>query len=394
MDILESIFALIQQNFLGIITILWLIWFTAVAMGVVVSAVSSCRHRRALARLSQRCGPDRQRRDKGGVQIYLDPDRIRDTLIHREAELREDVERMGLDFGLQGVLEHFRDRVRRRLADIPATRHEIEDRLRNIYVALNDFKDLIEPDQLSAARMALQRGATGKAAALLKRAQSLGNEQVAEAPGSQPAVARNKKLAARAIFLLGQLAETDFSYFAATQYYQLAADLQPSNLTYLKAAAELSYAFEEFQETGHLLEQVLKIQEKLLGPEHLDLAQTLNNLGVLCHTQGRQAEAEAFYRWGMEICDAKGHFQDQDAVNLRQNYAAFLQEVGRRQEANALKAQAQRPEPAGKRPPQFHPPAALQKASPPAAPPPVRLTTGPKEGFRGKKYPAGATEKA
>jgi tetratricopeptide (TPR) repeat protein len=124
-------------------------------------------------------------------------------------------------------------------------------------------------------------------------------------------------LAAGAAFLLGQLAEIDFNYFAATQHYQLAAELQPANLKYLKAAAELSYAFEEFQETGHLLEQVLRIQEKLLGPEHLDLAETLNNLGVLRHTQGRQAEA-----------------------NLRQNYGAVLQEVGRYQEAEAFKGQA------------------------------------------------------
>ena len=340
MDILESIFALIQRNFLQIITVLWVIWFAGVALGVVVSTVSSCRNRRTLARLTQKLEADRRRQDEDGVHFDLDPDRIKNTLIHREAEMREDVERMGLDFGLQGVLEHFRGRIQRRLADLPGTHHEIEDRLRNIYAALNDFKDLSDPDQLSLAQMALKLGATGKAAALLKRAQSLGNQQVAEASGSQLAVARNKKLAAGAAFLLGQLAETDFNYFAATQYYQLAADLQPSNLTYLNAAAELSYAFEEFQESGHLLEQVLKIQEKLLGSEHLDLAQTLNNLGVLRHTQGRQAEAEAFYLWALEICDAQGNPQDQDAVNLRQNYAAFLQEVGRHHEADAVKAQA------------------------------------------------------
>ena len=340
MDILESIFALIQKNFLDIITVLWVIWFAAIAFGVVASTVSGCRNRRPLARLRQRYEPDRRRRDEDGVPFDLDLDRIKNTLIHREAELREDVERMGLDFGLQGVLEHFRDRVRRRLADLPATHREIEDRLRNIYTGLNDFKDLIAPDQISLARMALKRGATGKAAALLKRAQSLGNQQAAEASGLQLAAARNRKLAAGAAFLLGQLAEIDFNYFGATQYYQLAADLQPANLTYLKTAAELSYAFEEYQETGHLLEQVLIIQEKLLGPEHPDLAQTLNNLGVLRHTQGRQDEAEAFYLWALEICDAQGHPSNQDAVNLRHNYAAFLQEVGRQREAEAVKAQA------------------------------------------------------
>ena len=103
---------------------------------------------------------------------------------------------------------------------------------------------------------------------------------------------------------------------------------------------ELSYAFEEFQETGHLLEQALKNQEKLLGPEHLDLAQTLNNLGVLRHTQGRHAEAEAFYLWALEICEANRHPEDQEAVNLRQNYAAFLQDVGRCHEADAVKGRA------------------------------------------------------
>jgi tetratricopeptide (TPR) repeat protein len=338
MNTLESIFDLIQKNFLDAITLIWIIWAAAVGLGMVVYTISGWRKRRTLARLGREFHPGG--RDKGEVRFELDLSRIRDSLIHREAELHGDSERMGLDFGLQGVLEHFRNRVERKLADLDATRREIEARLEYIYGSLEDFKDLFEPDQLSLARMALKRGATAKAAALLKRAQTLGNQQVAEASGSELAVARNKKLVAGAAFLLGQLAETDFDYFGATQYYQLAADLQPANLTYLKAAAELSYVFEEFQETGHLLEQVLKIQEKLLGPEHLDLAQTLNNLGVLRHTQGRQGEAEAFYLWALEICEANGHPLDQDAVNLRQNYAAFLQEVGRHREADTVKSRA------------------------------------------------------
>jgi tetratricopeptide (TPR) repeat protein len=340
MDTLESINALIQKNFLNIITILWVIWIVGIALGIVISTVSSVRNRRTLTRLSQMYEASRRRQDGDQVQFNLDPERIKDTLIQREAELRQDIERMGLDFGLRGVLEHFRGRIRQRLADLPATHRELEERLRNTYESLDDYKDLSEPDQLFQARMALKRGVTAKAAALLKRAQSLGNQQVAEAAGSQLAVARNKKMAAGAAFLLGQLAETDCNYFSATQHYQLAADLEPDNLTYLKAAAEFSYAFQEFQETGHLLEQVLSIQGKLLGPEHPDLAQTLNNLGVLRHTQGRHAEAEAFYLWALEICDSKGHSQDQDALNLRQNYAAFLQEVGRHREADAVKTRA------------------------------------------------------
>jgi tetratricopeptide (TPR) repeat protein len=340
MDILESIFTLIQNKFLDVLTILWVVVFTWVAIGVVVSTISGCVQRRALTRHSRRYEDAKRRREEDGVRIDLDLESMRNTLVRKETELREDAERMGMDFGLMEVLENFRGRIQRRLEDLPGTRHELVDRLQNIYEGLDEFKDLCGPGQISLARTALNRGATGRAAVLLKRAQSLGNQQVAAAAGSELVVARNKKVAASAAFLLGQLAETDFDYFLATQHYQLAADLQPSNLAYLNAAAELSYAFEEFQKTGHLLEQVLTIQEKLLGPEHPDLSQTLNNLGVLRHTQGRHDEAEAFYQWALEICETHRDPLNQDAANLVQNYAAFLQEIGRNLEADAVRARA------------------------------------------------------
>lgn len=340
MDVLESMIILIQKNFIDIITLLWIIWFSGVALGIVVSTVSTCRNRLTLARLSQRYEHARRRRDKDAVQFKLNPKRIKDTLIRRETELREDAQRMNLDFGVQGVLGNFRTRIQQRLADLPATQCELVGRLQKIYGGLKEFKDMCGPDQVSLARMALKRGEPGKAVALLKRAQSLGNQHVAGASSSQLAVARNKRLTASGAFLLGQLAEMDFNYFTATHYYQLAAALQPSNLTYLHAAAELSYAFGEIHETGHLLEKVLTIQVKLLGPEHAGLVQTLNNLGVLRHAQGRHAEAEAFYLWALEICETNRYPQDQDAANLMRNYAALLQEMGRHLEADAVKARA------------------------------------------------------
>ncbi len=338
MDTMDSIVALIQKNLLDIVTILWILWFSGVALGIVISTVSNCLRRRTLARLSQGQEHARMEQDQVPVQIYLDPEQVKNALIRREAELRQDAERMGLDFAIQGVLENFRSRIQQKQEDLPATYKELEDRLQNIYRALYNFRNSCGPDQVALARMALKRGAPGKALTLLKRALSLSNQQAAEAPGSRLAGAWNKRLAASAAYLIGQLAETDFDYFTATQYYQLAADLHPYNLMYLKTAAEVSYAFGEFNETGQLLEKVLNIQEKLLGPEHLDLAQTLNNLGVLRHTEGRFAEAEAYYLWALEICQAHKQPLDQDAVNLTQNYAAFLKEIGRHREAVAIKA--------------------------------------------------------
>jgi tetratricopeptide (TPR) repeat protein len=337
MDILESLLNLVRKNLLDIITILWGIWVTGVALGAIACTVSTILHRRTISRFQQGYEQAQRRSDDDAGRFDLDPEHLQNLLKRREAELREDAERMGLDFGLQGVLENFRGRIQQKLANLSATHQEILNRLQNIYAGLEDFKGLCGPDQISLALMGLKRGQMGRAVALLKRAQFLLYQQLAGPTGSSMAVARDTGLAAKAAFLLGQLAETDFNYFTATQYYQQAADLQPANLVYLNAAAELSYAFGEFQETGHLLEEVLKIQEKLLGPEHLDLAQTLNNLAVLRHTQGRVAEADAFYLWALEICEANLHPGDQDMVNLIQNYAAFLQEVGRRREAEAFK---------------------------------------------------------
>jgi tetratricopeptide (TPR) repeat protein len=342
MDILDSARIVIHKNFLDIITILWIIWFSGVALGVVVSTVSSCRNRLTLARLGRRYEYARRRRGRqDAVQFELDPGRIKGSLRRREAELRQDAGRMKLDFAVQGVLENFQRRIRQRLADLPATRRELRVRLQKIYGGLEEFRDECGSDQVALARMALKRGAPGKAVALLQRAQFLCNRQMTGAASSPAAVERNRKMAASGAFLLGQLAEMDFNYFAATQYYHLAATFQPANPVYAGAAGELSDAFGGAHTAGELLEKVLNIQVKLRGPEDGGLAQTLHNIGVLRHTQGRHAEAEAFYLWALEVCETDQYPQDHDAANLRCNYAALLQGTGRHYAGdNALPAMA------------------------------------------------------
>ena len=340
MATLESLLELGNRNLLNIVTILWFMWCTTLAMGIVICNVSDYVNRRTLANLRRRYERHRLKRDEDSLEFEVDPEFLKTTLICREKELEEDIWRMGLDFESQAVLEHFRTRIQEKLAEFPTTYQEVVDQLKNLYQGLGDLQQLIAPDQLFLARMALKRGETGKAVALLKRAQVLANQQIAETSNSQVAVNRGKRLAAQAAYLLGGLAEANFNYFTAMQYYQQAADLQPANLRYLSAAAELSYAFGELQETEHLLKQIFTIQGKLLGSEHPDLAQTLNNLGVLRHTQGRHPEAEAFYLWALEICEAHLDPRDPEALNLMNNYAAFLQEVGRTGEAATFKARA------------------------------------------------------
>ncbi len=50
-----------------------------------------------------------------------------------------------------------------------------------------------------------------------------------------------------------------------------------------------------------MAEQLLALREKTLGPDHPDVAQSLNNLAFLYEDQGRYAEAEPLYKRALAI---------------------------------------------------------------------------------------------
>ena len=66
-------------------------------------------------------------------------------------------------------------------------------------------------------------------------------------------------------------------------------------------AAERAAAAEDFVSAERNLRQAAKLQEALLGPAHHDLANTLNNLGIVCEHVGKSADAEACYRRAYRI---------------------------------------------------------------------------------------------
>lgn len=57
----------------------------------------------------------------------------------------------------------------------------------------------------------------------------------------------------------------------------------------------------EWAEAERLYLRSLEIKEKLLGPEHPDLALTLHNLAALFAGTGRAVEAKALYRHALAL---------------------------------------------------------------------------------------------
>jgi hypothetical protein len=84
----------------------------------------------------------------------------------------------------------------------------------------------------------------------------------------------------------------------------------------------------------------LAIQEKALGPEHPDVALSLNGLAELCRSQGRDSEAEPLYLRALAIREkALGPDHPQLAPSL-ESLAALYKETNRVAAAEALQARA------------------------------------------------------
>ena len=75
-------------------------------------------------------------------------------------------------------------------------------------------------------------------------------------------------------------------------------------------------------------ERALAIREKALGPDHPDMAYSLNNLGYLLHAQGDFAGARAHFERGLAIREkALGPDHPNTATSLN-NLGALLRKQG------------------------------------------------------------------
>ncbi len=81
-------------------------------------------------------------------------------------------------------------------------------------------------------------------------------------------------------------------------------------------------------------------REEVLGPEHPDVAQSLNNLALLYQVQGNYAEAEPLYRRSLAIYEKVLGPEHPKVAQSLENYAALLRETGRADEAAEMEARA------------------------------------------------------
>jgi hypothetical protein len=66
-------------------------------------------------------------------------------------------------------------------------------------------------------------------------------------------------------------------------------------------AAEKAAEAGNYVSAEDLLREAARLQEASLGPRHPDLANTLNNLGIVCEITGKSADAEQYFRRAVSI---------------------------------------------------------------------------------------------
>jgi tetratricopeptide (TPR) repeat protein/cellulose biosynthesis protein BcsQ len=98
---------------------------------------------------------------------------------------------------------------------------------------------------------------------------------------------------------------------------------------YLEARAQ-------YAEAGPLYQRALALRERVLGPEHPDVAASLNNLAVLYHAQGRYAEAEPLYQRALVISEAMLGPEHPDTAWSLNNLAELYRAQGRYSDAEPL----------------------------------------------------------
>ena len=92
----------------------------------------------------------------------------------------------------------------------------------------------------------------------------------------------------------------------------------------------------QYAQATPLLQRALAISEKVLGPDHPDVATSLNNLAGLYHTQGQYADAAPLYRRALAIYEKVLGPEHPDVATSLNNLAELYRSQGQYAQAAPL----------------------------------------------------------
>ena len=136
---------------------------------------------------------------------------------------------------------------------------------------------------------------------------------------------------------LGQYREAEAMHRRALEIQEKV--LGPEHLNTLYSANRLGIALQQqdkLEEAEVMHRRALKIQEKVLGPEHPNTLHCVNNLGLLLQQQDKLEEAEATHRRALEIREKVLGPKHPDTLYSVNGLGRVLQNQGRLDEAEIM----------------------------------------------------------
>ena len=215
----------------------------------------------------------------------------------------EDFQRVSAKLGItEAALASFFKALGKEVAreDLDSTLREFAKRYKQLE---EDLKRYTSDDPEVAAlreqaRAALEAGEFDRAEQLLNEASA---KDLAAAERQESVATQRRLSAARSKANNGDLKWTQFAYREAADYYRQGAALVPAEALvqraeYLNLQGRALDEAGDYRDAEGALTQALALREEALGPEHPDVAQSLNNLAVLYTTQAQYAKAEPLYQ--------------------------------------------------------------------------------------------------
>ncbi len=98
----------------------------------------------------------------------------------------------------------------------------------------------------------------------------------------------------------------------------------------------------QYSEAVRVAEDALKVAEKTFGPDHPDLAMSLNKLALLYLVQGKYAESEPLQKRALAIFEKALGLDHPDVATVCENLARCYRELGKEKDAEELEARAKK----------------------------------------------------
>jgi Protein of unknown function (DUF2914)/Tetratricopeptide repeat len=140
------------------------------------------------------------------------------------------------------------------------------------------------------------------------------------------------------------------------------------------AAAEKAAEAGNYISAEKLLREAARLQEASLGPRHPDLANTLNNLGIVCEITGKPDDAEQYFRRSVSIARTSLAADHPFVATSQKNLRDFCEARGKAVEPPA-------PEPEVEPAPVVQPPAPEATATVDPEPAPAADPASPEPAF-------------